>query len=164
MRFRKLRIAWSIVCGIICLLIIIVWIHGYWSWDLLFVRYRPGGFQFTSTCGRVICIRWWNYAPDYVNYNRWFTYKGEWIGDLPGVNWPLDESAFEWRSGWWTGSDRAYVNSLVFQAPTWFPTTIAALFTALPLYGWRPRFSLRALLIATTLVAVGLGLIVCAAR
>ena len=30
MRFRKLRIAWSVVCGIACVLLIVLWVRSYW--------------------------------------------------------------------------------------------------------------------------------------
>src|SRR5262245_21096640 len=30
MRFRKLRIAWSVVWGIACLLVIVLWVKSYW--------------------------------------------------------------------------------------------------------------------------------------
>ena len=45
------------------------------------------------------------------------------------------------------------------QFPYWFPATLSALFTVLPWFGRPIRFRLRTLLIATTLVAVALGVI-----
>jgi hypothetical protein len=33
MRFRKLGIAWSVGCGIVCLLMIVLWVRSYWWWD-----------------------------------------------------------------------------------------------------------------------------------
>ena len=30
MRFRKLRIAWSVACGIACVLLIVLWVRSYW--------------------------------------------------------------------------------------------------------------------------------------
>jgi hypothetical protein len=50
----------------------------------------------------------------------------------------------------------------VTMAPVWFASLLAIAAGATPWLRW--RFSLRTLLIATTLVAVGLGLIVFAAR
>ena len=29
MRFRKLRIAWSVACGIACVLLIVLWVRSY---------------------------------------------------------------------------------------------------------------------------------------
>jgi hypothetical protein len=50
----------------------------------------------------------------------------------------------------------------VFGFPHWFPATVSIATAALPWF--RYSFSLRTLLIATTLVAVGLGLIAWAAK
>src|SRR5262245_26932319 len=33
MKFRKLRIAWSIFCGIACVLLIVLWVRSYTWWD-----------------------------------------------------------------------------------------------------------------------------------
>ena len=33
MRFRKLRIAWSVVWGLACVLLIALWVRSYWYWD-----------------------------------------------------------------------------------------------------------------------------------
>ena len=33
MRFRKLRIAWSVVCAIACVLLIALWVRSYWWMD-----------------------------------------------------------------------------------------------------------------------------------
>jgi hypothetical protein len=48
--------------------------------------------------------------------------------------------------------------------PTWFAVAFAAALSAITVLPWKLRFTLRTLLIATTLVAVVLGLIVYAAR
>src|SRR6476661_3879782 len=39
MRFRKLRIAWSVFCGIACVLLIVLWVRSYWVRDYLIVDY-----------------------------------------------------------------------------------------------------------------------------
>jgi hypothetical protein len=48
--------------------------------------------------------------------------------------------------------------------PVWFLALLSVALAALPWVYWSKRFRLRTLLIATTLVAVGLGLIVWAAK
>jgi hypothetical protein len=48
MRFRKLRIAWSVACAIACVLLIALWVRSYWAVDKSmparphFVNYRYG--------------------------------------------------------------------------------------------------------------------------
>jgi hypothetical protein len=51
-----------------------------------------------------------------------------------------------------------------FIAPYWFLILLTAAIAAAPWLRWPKRFSLRTLLIATTLVAVVLGLIVAVLR
>jgi hypothetical protein len=161
MKYRKLRIAWSVGCGIASVLLIIVWVYSYWSIDLLFVRSGPGGFQFTSAGGGLICIRWWDHTPEYVGTNT-LTFLSKWMGDSPPIIWN-NEDAREWNKGWVTGA-WAYPNATLFKVPLWFPAMLAVALTVLPLYGCRPCFSLRTLLIGMTLVAVALGLIFALSR
>jgi hypothetical protein len=33
MKYSKLRIAWAVVCGIVCVLLIALWVRSYWWWD-----------------------------------------------------------------------------------------------------------------------------------
>jgi hypothetical protein len=49
---------------------------------------------------------------------------------------------------------------LAIQMPLWFPVLLTTVLAALPWCRWSKRFSLRTLLIATTLVALALGLVV----
>ena len=50
MKYRKLRIAWSAVCGIVCLLLIVLWVRSYWWRDYAYIR-RIGALpkQHTTT-------------------------------------------------------------------------------------------------------------------
>src|SRR4051812_28474407 len=34
-RFRKLRIAWSVMCGVACVLLIVLWVRSYWHGDVM---------------------------------------------------------------------------------------------------------------------------------
>jgi hypothetical protein len=54
---------------------------------------------------------------------------------------------------------RKLPNQLEATAPHWLLITIAAMFGVGSWWGWRLQFSLRTLLIATTLIAVVLGLV-----
>src|SRR3954470_6536128 len=39
MKFRKLRIAWSVFCSLACVLLIVLWVRSYWYMDQLDCRY-----------------------------------------------------------------------------------------------------------------------------
>src|SRR6476619_1389766 len=41
MRFRKLRITWSVFCGIVCVLLIVLWVRSYRPGDIIVVRKSP---------------------------------------------------------------------------------------------------------------------------
>src|SRR5215212_4412439 len=51
MRFRKLRIAWSVMCAIACLLLIVLWVRSCWRMD---VGGSEGG-GFVSIRGTAFC-------------------------------------------------------------------------------------------------------------
>ena len=51
MRFRKLRIAWSVVCGVTCVLLIGLWVRSYWKMDILDVPLHRSQVEFGSYHG-----------------------------------------------------------------------------------------------------------------
>jgi hypothetical protein len=80
---------------------------------------------------------------------------------LPGLaNWKhveFDTETRPLRAGFCTGET---ATGYAIMVPHWFPTMAIAILAAIPWLRWSKRFSLRALLIATTLVALVLGLVV----
>src|SRR5947207_15784433 len=55
MRFRKLRIAWSVICGLACVLTLVLWVRSYWYLDMLKARWRGSrSFQLSSTAGEML--------------------------------------------------------------------------------------------------------------
>ena len=110
MRFRKLRIAWSVVWGIACVLLIALWVREYRQAHLIVDSFenRP--------------------AP---NRSIFIHLKRE----------PAFSCGFSGVPYW-----SIAVGFVALGAATWI--------------NWDGRFSLRTLLIATTLLAVMLGLIV----
>jgi hypothetical protein len=54
MRFRKLQIAWSVVWGVVAVLLIVLWMRSYWWTDSAW-RYTPnGGMRVDSLYGKII--------------------------------------------------------------------------------------------------------------
>jgi hypothetical protein len=122
MKYRKLRIAWSAACAVLCLMLFGLWLGSYFVDHIFDV----------SAFG-----------------------QGAWILSRNGN---LDFSTYVWA---WTPPrffQRNYLES--FDVPYWMPTIAATTFAMLPWISWPNRFSLRTLLIATTLVAVLLGIII----
>ena len=121
MKYRKLRIAWSVGCGLTCLLLVVLWVRSY-------TVSRGGELNFSSTWGGAFSSDYGELRVSVVHLNR-------------GV--PDD---------WFI----AIHYSLLFM--------LSAIAGALSWLQWSKRFTVRALLIATTLVAAVLGLAVYAIR
>jgi hypothetical protein len=147
MRFRKLRIAFSATCLIACVLLIALWVRSYWN--------GAGKGYFNSLPD--VCSRSTN---GFVFFVQW---------DPPPVNQPDMPQVVLWSeplqrtkpldfgpAHTLTGFSFGWVSSSFWhlQMPYWFLVAITASFAAIPWIRW--RFSLRTLLIGTTLVAVGL--------
>ena len=137
MRFRKLRIAWSVVCGIACVLLIVLWVRSYWHIEYIRTGIPPPCIEIKSADGKFHLYR--------------FSSDGKAFFNLESLSYAEGDHAF--ASNTWDSFDSWYI-----VIPDWFATLATACLAAIP---WLPhRFSLRTLLIATTLVAVVLGLIV----
>ena len=138
MRFRKLRIAWSVGCGIACVLLIVLWVRSYTRHDGLWGRFSDtNGFHLSSHEGRI---------------------QFQQVPFLWGiVPWQLAlDQSIE------TNSPRKVFNrfdflrggfGLLIAMPSWFLVIVTCLLATL---SWLPvwRFRLRTLLIATMLVAL----------
>ena len=152
MKFRKLRIAWSVTWGIIALLSIALWIRSNW---------RKEGWSQQSGGARVYVesvmdvVRWGKMQPYFGQDHVWGWDSMEALLNHGELGFPLPA----YRG-----------NSLFYEyvLPYWCTTAIALTLCGLPwAYKLRRlpwRFSLRTLLIATTLVAVVLGLIAWVAK
>jgi hypothetical protein len=163
-KYRGLRIAFSAVCGILCLLLIVLWVRSY-QWQDYY-------------CGWVSKSR----TVDSLSYRGWISFHSIWFETklwdavhLPGwestshfiqpdpvLGLPALAPSQRWA---WAFHRRPNRTEAILTMPCWFPVLLAATFTAAPwIHQLRWRFSLRTLLIATTLVAALLGTVVWAVR
>jgi hypothetical protein len=138
MRFRKLRIAFSAVCGVVCLLLIVLWVRSYYVADGFAVRWNRKIVELTFNSGSLEVLR--NNGLGLV------TPELRWYRRSPDMHTRLMPS--------WSLHDK-YFHAF---CPNWCALLIADALAGAPWLPW--RFSLRTLLIATTLVAAVLGLIV----
>jgi hypothetical protein len=190
MRFRKLRIAWSVFWGLAAVLLVVLWVRSYRAFDRI-SGYVGKHYTITlSYAGRLSIVHphqianslpYWNRDSGPILPNNWTEadLKHRTVNwDDTDVVWPnRNLMGFGWfyhelyccmpngEAGWNPRglSGRSYAaDSSGLMIPHWF---IALLFVGLAcIQSWSLRFSLRTLLIATTLVAVVLGLIVYVAR
>jgi hypothetical protein len=157
MRFRKLRIAWSVFWGVASVLLIVLWVRSYYrlEWAAMFAT-NSTYIQVVSYHGAVglqtinVSGRHWKFDPMFGSDSAIVKAgKSHWGPSRDG------QVGFGFSRG--TATTR-------LQFPYSFAILVSAVLWALPVWGNRRRFSLRTLLIATTLVAVVLGLIVYASR
>jgi hypothetical protein len=141
---RLLRIAASVVCGIACVLLIALWVRSYWWWDSL-------GHKLHAKCA--VAANSFSGQTAFSLYRsaggtwRYFSERLE--GRSPSFSPPAPTSGF--------GVAADSLGTSIF-IPHWMLALIFAACGTTPWFRW--RFSLRALLIATTFVAVVLGLVV----
>jgi hypothetical protein len=141
MTYRKLRIAWSVGWGIVAVLLCVLWVRSFtWS-DRIWGRFSDlTGFVLSSYEGRIQL-----YVERFAGIFPWRIDYAEPIERtvpphyFPTLEFPLSTYGSFWAVPYW----------LLFPV-----------FSTLALAPWFcRRFSLHSLLIATTLVAVVLGLV-----
>jgi hypothetical protein len=143
MKYRKLRILWSVAWGVVAVLLCAWWVRSYRRVETM----------------------------SYTNSAKWFTGfrsdDGEFViyhghlrppRETPGWMYDrFDDSLHQYRGVVWPWTNRRDIAVL----PYWFLVSLSAIFAVGPwIRQLRWCFSLRTLLIATTLIAVLLGLAV----
>jgi hypothetical protein len=146
MKFRKLLIAWSVVWGLAAVLLIVFGVRSYRTDDR--AEYGP-----LNTRGH----RWLGMV-----FSSGTFYEGEFnVRVFTPVHRPpllrkvpfFDIAGFRWAQDFGP-------LILNISVPMWFLVTLSAVSAAFPWIRWSNRFSLRTLLIATTLVGMALGLVI----
>jgi hypothetical protein len=138
MKYRKLRIAWSAVCGVMCLVL---------SAACFALQYRGANVELMRRGGSGPTVVQIYEGKLSLSWVPRVTYRPGWAGQINrhGFRYSV------YSNGSWHAWGPLWVVGAVLSA-------VVAPLAALPWIGY--RFSLRTLLIATTLMAVGLGLIV----
>jgi hypothetical protein len=148
---RYWRIAFSAGCGLAAVLLMLLWVRSCWTCDSVIIPFsnswRVGFGSLPGSCGVEI-------SKINVYVLRWNTNEV----DVISRSMPKPYSKF--YTGIW--GRFAYINSAGpgILIPDWFLIGVAVALSAAPWIRWSNRFSLRTLVITTTLVAVVLGLIV----
>ncbi len=153
MRYRKLRIAWSVGCGIACVLLMVLWVRSFWVLDFVH-RQNANLIQTTigSEVGKIYLAHFdavvgYKDAPHNISGpHGWRLVSRRPVDDpnSPHFVWKRDAAGVYLSLSHWSIA----VFAALIGGTIWLPY----------------RFSLRTLLIATTLVAVVLGLIVWVTR
>jgi hypothetical protein len=147
LRYRKLRIAWSMGCGIVCLLLIVLWVRSSWCREFVY---------------RVSALKASGVVIDYgmVRFDHL-----EWTPSIADGDGPLGSPGWHRKTTYYSPQLADLLKHLLpgfvftknlVTIPIWF---LLLLFSTLAIAPWIRRFSLRTLLIGTTLVAVVLGIL-----
>jgi hypothetical protein len=148
MRFRKLRIAWSILDGLVWTCVLFLFARSFWWADSIDIPILAGSpLQIGSVQGTVGIVV--EYPPEVASgsTSRWNHFQSptdEVKSELAKSNESLPSPIY--------GGLRKIQRLVVFFVPDWLVLVLVTMDQV------RWRFSLRTLLIAITLVAVVLGL------
>jgi hypothetical protein len=163
MRFRKLRIAWSVFWGLAAVLLIVLWVRSYWSRPWAYVRMFDNYVECSTCRGRFgLQVLGEHFGPA-ERATKWNV--GSMAIDTKYPMFPTTaEKGFMMSLGTLRTSGNITLNNWRIVAPSWFVSSLCIALATVPWLRWSNRFGLRTLLIATTLVAVALGLIVYATQ
>jgi hypothetical protein len=156
LRLRKLRIAWSAVWGIAAVLLIVLWVRSYFSNDNVLLRlWRTHLIELDSQEGSFLTQLWIHPTPPpTVVFQAWSRNmqpsQFHWDDYPPGIVSRLGFHRKFLDGGW----------RIVIAAPHWSLALLTGTLASLSWLPFRKRFTLRTLLVATTLVGIALGLIV----
>jgi hypothetical protein len=167
MKFRKLRIAWSVLCSIICVLLIGLWVRSYSIIDSAHVKLSDDYILCRTSSFRgciYFCVDKARIPNDFPPRNlhqhvrSWFWPRwGWWAPTIQEYfnGQPMPKAEFPWFS---------YIGAKTFfslKTPIWFWLIVCG---AIAVASWIGQlswhFRLRTLLIATTLFCLALGIIV----
>jgi hypothetical protein len=165
MRFRKLRIAWSVAGAVAAVLLIVLWVRSYTRVDGYIWSSTNTGNEELLMCGggRVVITHNFD-LPEEDGFEHFATFfktsndMQTWFYLSTPICDP-QQRRISYPAGF--GLSRISNQGFVITFPFWFASTIVVFLAAGPWLGQISlRFSLRTLLIATTLIAVVLGAIV----
>ena len=150
--YRKLQIAWSLAWGVAAVLLCVLWVRSYWRVDGFMATFAPRfSIGIGVNPGAFGMAFYGESFPDAWTFGE-STPTETWLASV------VMPSGKPYPSRVWGVFDFHASDGVSFTAPFWFLIAVAAAVSAAPWYF--PRFSLRTLLMVTTLVAVVLGLIV----
>lgn len=132
-----LRIAVSATFGILCVMLIALWVRSYWRWDTYRVQTNSHRTTLGSNSGTFYLMDWSRANPE---THGWLRDSSE------AMRTPIE---FRWRAGG---------ELLVVVVPTWLPVILTGATAVIPWIQPSKRFRLRTLLVTTTLFGIVLGL------
>jgi hypothetical protein len=153
---RRLRIAASVFFAILSVALVILWVRSYWARDSVWGWFPfPAYLQFTSESGRTMIIAT-------SERHKPMLRSSSVPADSPPIpGFPLPSSPPSWYFS--IDTHAGNLNDMWFvdiRSPHWFVAILTSAVAILTWTRWQPSFSLRTMLIVTTLIAAALGAVV----
>ena len=155
MKYGKLRIAWSVGWGLLCLLLIVLWVRSYWWNDFASHRLAARDFLVQIRRGE---LGIWCEPASVAPYASQLKVGENRVKSGDNTYWVLASTDIVPAYRYFVFHYRSTVQGTAIWIPFWTMTVPLAIAALLPWLPW--RFSLRTLLIGMTIVAVCLGLAV----
>ncbi|HEY4234255.1 MAG TPA: hypothetical protein VGM76_12565 [Lacipirellulaceae bacterium] len=156
MRFRKLRIAWSVLWGITGVLFCVIWVHTIHKSDKAAAWISDSYYFYGDAFQNWMEVSIAKPKPQPAPLFR-MNYPGYYYSNFVANPTPLTPPIHEWHIA---ASTAFGTPGVEIRMPIWLGVVSSVLLAAISwLPWWSNRFSLRTLLIATTLIAVAMGLI-----
>src|SRR5262245_49716417 len=146
---RGLRIAWSVSWGMLGVMLVVLWVRSYTWADVMDGGVtRQTGFSLRQVYGEFV-IQTFNLLDPMTVESKFTVKKADEIANLQELRQYtlIGFALIDWRPFGW-----------IVVLPHWFLALLFATIASVPWLRW--KFSLSTLLIATTLIAVVLGLVV----
>lgn len=148
-KWFALRIATSVFFAVLAVALLVLWVRSYYWHDLAIAPITTTtAFRISSFRGRVIFD---NLPP---RSSRTWIWRADDLG--AAEQWRQQDAESKWA---WRSLPQPRRTHVTIAFPIWSVTLVAVSLTTLSWLSKAKRFSLRTLLIATTLVAVVLGLV-----
>ena len=160
LKYRKLRIGWSVGCGLLAFLLIALWVRSYYRNDWVYA-FRPSDWHHLQSIRGELVLQ---VMRQRNSIHRW--------GLASAPSSELSNSEYGWnlkmiRPQHEFGGFVAFNSPKIsaYAIPHWFLVLLFAAFSGAPwISKFNSRFSLRTLLIGMTMLAAILGLIVWTSR
>jgi hypothetical protein len=157
MRYRKLRIAWSVAWGLAAVLLIVLWVRSYWCAEVV-ARFNPNWrLNVGSNHGVIYFV--YDKSPPRPTSSFFQPIQYGSVSTVSTPYWSYCQIEVVAPGRWLEWKDLG--STVIGQVPDFLLVGLCVVGAVVPL--WPRRYSMRTLLIATTLVAVVLGLVVWAA-
>ena len=166
---QHIRIAWTVLCGAFVLLTLLAWSRSYFREDNFTLKPKWGVVKIQSAHGVVWYDHWQPSRTSKMSITALEGYirevhahdSDEFHTAIP-IAWPQTWFWLKNPRGWFPKFQREAngPNQFLLTVPYWLPLLVCSALGGIPWIRWSRRFSLRTLLVITTIAAIALTALV----